>query len=107
MGTGGPSQPNTAKTLQMQTDYVVGRFGDAEQLAKGFLKSPPPKGDEFANSDSKLIALEVLKLCAHERGKADEVASNGQQAADYRRDYIGVEHNLTAKRRLYTASMSR
>lgn len=98
---------NTCKTLQMQTACVLGELDAAEALAKEFLGSPPTRGEEFSNSDSKLISLVVLKLCAYERGLISDVAAYGQQAADYRRDYIGVERNLSAKRRLHLSATSR
>lgn len=89
---------NTAKALQMQNCYFIGLHDEAEAIAADMLKNPPKKGDEFEASDSKLIALMAMKLCAGERGDQEAVAIYGSQAWQYRADYRGTEIKMQQRR---------
>ena len=89
---------NTAKTLQMQNAWIVGKNAEAEALATEMVNNPPKKDEEFTNSDSMLIGLEILKLCAHDRGDQEAVAHYGARAWQHRSDYLGTERNLQRRR---------
>jgi len=94
---------NTAKTLQMQNAYIIGKNEEAEVLAKDLVDNRPKKGDEFPNSDSLLIGLEILKLCANDRGDQEAMANFGSRAWQHRSDYIGTERTLQRRRAAWQA----
>ncbi len=82
----------------MQNCYFIGLHDEAQALATDMLENRPKSGEEFAVSDSKLIGLEVMKLCASERDDQEAMSTYGSRAWQHRADYIRAERKMQQRR---------